>query len=104
MYLIKLGFGRRGRFDGFDDIGVNKASFQLAKTLSDDWKDDELFTTFPQAVLLRALCLKAGWDRIDLSEFENDPQTISAMQRWKIEAVQAPYQDVHAIMIFNTNT
>lgn len=104
MYLIKLGFGRCGRFAGFQDVGVDKASFELAKTLAEEWEDDELDTIYPEAVLLRALCLKAEWDHVDLSMWKDHPETLSAMQSWNIKAVEAPYEDVYVIMIWNTNT
>jgi hypothetical protein len=58
VYLLQIGYGREGRFDGFTRVGLDEAGFNLAKTLYDEYDEDDLWKikkdSMPAVVLMVA--------------------------------------------------
>lgn len=106
-----IGIGRPGRFDGFARVAVDKRSFKLAKTFSDEWNDndfnnleDENYDKDQNLILLSALLVAAQVDCYEAHEYKDHPKVVAAKDKWTLLKEKQPYQDVHVIFIWNTNT
>lgn len=98
-YLLLIGYGRPGRWDGFLEVAVDEKSFSLAQTIPSEWDEDDLDTPSESARLMRSLISQSGHflnELLDLEEPEDSP--------WNLIPDEPPYAAVHAILIWNSNT
>lgn len=109
-HLLMIGFGRPGRFEGFTKIALDKRSFKLAKTLADEWDDDDFNLLYdencdnPNVISFTALLVAAQVDYWAADEYGNHPKVVAAKDKWTLLKDKKPYENVHVILIWNTNT
>lgn len=107
-FLIKIGYGRAGRWDGFTDIAVDEASFRKAESMRDEWDDDDFNIKYHKdddMFSMAALLILAGFDggSIDLEDFQEHPRVLTAMETWTTVPGRPPFSEVHIILIWNTH-
>lgn len=102
-YLIQIGTGRPGRWDGFERIIVDEASFQKIEELYDELDMDDFQEPCSQKLYpLISLMLKAGCGSVDVEDFEDDPKIIELMDQWTLRD-SGPFLDVYTILIWETD-
>jgi hypothetical protein len=101
-YLILIGYGRDGRFDGFTRIVTDAKGFDMAQNFSesyddDDFQDLEMKPEDPTSQL--ASLLMSYSDYLADLELENTLEDL-----WTVFPDYGPFQDCVAVMIFNSYT
>ena len=102
-YLILVGYGRAGRFDGFERIVVDEAGWRLAQQFRDEYDEDELDAHDGSAALLAALLLMHDGVCADALELDRDALA-PLCARWHLLDDSGPFADCRAIIISNTST
>jgi len=101
-YLILIGYGRDGRFDGFTRIVTDAKGFDMARNFSesydeDDFQDLKMRPDDPTSQL--ASLLMSYSDYLADLDLENTLEDL-----WTVFLDKGPFRDCVAVMIFNSYT
>ena len=105
-YLLLVGYGRPGRFDGFVRYAVDEAGWAMIQKFRDEYDEDEFDELSvrednPIAMLAALLCA-AESDLVDPLNLDCDALD-PLCRRWCLLDDNGYYADCRAILINNTS-